>query len=164
MKRILKIVAMAVVAAAALCSCAKEGPGRFKGNYSFKTSGTVSVREKGNEEAEAFTLKLPDEQGQMDILEAEGNGMLVTMNILSGGVVVFNAEAEGKTITLLPVERVLSVKPGVVQVSLDMSVEGSGQRYGDSVIFDLTCTGGYEELGVEYEITGSNVKCVAKLN
>lgn len=164
MKRILKIVAMAVVAAAALCSCAKEGPGRFKGNYSFKTSGTVSVREKGNEEAEAFTLKLPDEQGQMDILEAEGNGMLVTMNILSGGVVVFNAEAEGKTITLLPEERVLSVKPGVVQVNMTVTVEGSAHRYGDSVIFDLAYTGKYEELGIEYEITGSDVKCVAKLN
>ncbi len=165
MKRILKIVAMAVLVAVALCSCAKEGPGRFKGNYSFKTSGTVSVREKGNGNAEISKVKLSDEQGQMNILKEDGDAMIVTMNVLSGAVVVFDAEASGKEIRLQPVERVLSITHGLSSsINLNAVVSGVGHRYDDTVIFELVYTGDYESFGVEYEIVGSDVKCVARLN
>lgn len=167
MKRILKIGAMVLIATVALCSCTKEGPGRFKGNYSFKTSGTVCFREKGNENAEVSKIRLTDEQGQMDILEddVKDNGMFVTMNVLSGAVVVFEAEVDGKEITLLPKERVLSVRAGIGEpINVNAVVSGVGRRYGDSVIFDMVYTGGYEVDGTEYEIVASSVECVAKLN
>ena len=49
-------------------------------------------------------------------------------------------------------------------VEVDVTVSGTGRRYGDSVIFDLTYDGAYESDGVEYEIVGSDVECVAKMN
>ena len=166
MKRILKIAVFVAMVTTILWSCAKEGPGRFKGNYSFKTSGTVSCREKGDEAAEIFKIHLTDEQGQMDILESEDNGMLVTMNIISGSVVVFDAKAEGKVISLAPKDRVLSIRTGIssATTNLDAVVRGEGQRFDNSVIFDLTYTGSYVYLGTEYEIVESDVQCVAKKN
>lgn len=43
MKKILSVAFVVAVAVFFACSCEKSGTGRFKGNYSFKTSGTVRV-------------------------------------------------------------------------------------------------------------------------
>lgn len=166
MRRIIKIGALVAVIAAVLCSCTKEGTGRFKGNYSFKTSGSISVREKNNTSAEVIRLNLSDESGQMDILETDGTngGMMVTMNVLSGPVLVFDAEADGKVLNLLPKTRILTVRHGVEHMSVEVLVEGTGNRYDNSLIFNLNYSGTYVRGDIEYEIIESDVQCVAKKN
>lgn len=166
MRRIIKISALVAVLAAVLCSCTKEGTGRFKGNYSFKTSGSISVREKDNPSADVIRLNLSDESGQMDILETDRTDgkMMVTMNVLSGPVLVFDAEADGGTLKLLPKSRILTVRHGVEQLSVEVTVEGTGSRYDNSVIFNMNYSGSYIRGDVGYEIIESDVQCVAKMN
>lgn len=169
MKRLVRIAAVTALAVLSAVSCTKEGPRRFEGNYTFKTGGTLSFREAGNEGASVTKVSLSSESGQMDIIETgKGDGeMIVTMNILSGGVVTFTAKAEGKAITLLPSERTISVRLGngeLSTVSADVSVSGTGERYDNIVVFDLEYEGGYVRNDTEYIIVDSSVECVAKLN
>ena len=109
MKRFL--MAAAVILSMLAVSCTKEGAPRFKGNYTFKTSGTVTVSPAGDESAEPQKLKLLDENGQMDVVVSDKNTgeMIVAMNILGGSVLTFNAVADGKTLTITPFSRQLTI-------------------------------------------------------
>lgn len=172
MKRLMAIIALSAVALFSV-SCNKEGPKRFSGNYTFKTSGTITVREAGNESAELKVVSLFDESGQMDVVESgksEG-GMLVAMNALGGSVVTFEAEASGKTLTITPFNRQLTVpfaeSSGVVEVVqpvATVTVSGYAERYADALLFWLDYTGSFVHGDVTYEIVSSNVSCWAKVN
>lgn len=185
--RIAHTLAALAVAAAFFTGCSKEGPGRFEGNYSFNTSGTLTLVPQGSgaDTGESgsgdtggtggtdnsLTVSIPSEGGQMDIVTAdkkEGN-MIVTMRPLGGGVQVFDAVADGKTITLQPLARVLeiswngSVLPQTAMANV--SVSGYGERYSDVIIFRLDYTGTCTAPdGTVYDITESRVDCVAKEN
>lgn len=161
-------MAVAAVAIAAV-SCSKEGTAGFKGEYSFKTGGTLSFREKDNPDAETSTKHLTAETGQMKVLEADRSlgKMIVTMNIISGDALVFNAEAKGKRITLEPVSRTVQIRHGTAEVTAvqaEVTVSGTGELYDRTIIFDLDYQGGYEFAGTEYEIVDSKVNCIAALN
>ena len=101
-----KTIGIAACAAAALllASCAKEGQGLFKGNYTFKTSGSVSaelsIENTDGSSSSTLDLDLETEQGQMDILKTGSGdgGMIVTMNVLGGDVRSFRARAEGSSL------------------------------------------------------------------
>lgn len=165
MKRFPKISIIAAIAAVFACSCTKEGPDRFKGYYSFSASGSISCREQGNADAEMIQVRLPDEIGQMDILKTDNDGnMYVTMRVLSGPVVVFEARAEGQGMTLSPTERIITIRHDIPNWTITADVSGTGHKYDDSVIFDLTYEGSCKANGTMYDIVGSNVKCVAKMN
>lgn len=142
MKRFL--MAAAVILSMLAVSCTKEGAPRFKGNYTFKTSGTVTVSPAGDESAEPQKLKLLDENGQMDVVVSDKNTgeMIVAMNILGGSVLTFNAVADGKTLTITPFSRQLTI-PVTDEGSLletaypvaSVTVSGYAERYADALMF-----------------------------
>lgn len=154
-------------------SCTKEGAPRFKGNYTFKTSGTVTVSPAGDESAEPQKLKLLDENGQMDVVVSDKNTgeMIVAMNILGGSVLTFNAVADGKTLTITPFSRQLTI-PVTDEGSLletaypvaSVTVSGYAERYADALMFWIEYEGKYTFQNVEYEIVSSDVSCWAKEN
>ncbi len=181
-----------------LSSCEKEGVKLFDGNYSFKTSGTVTMqrtlKDSGNASAQAVgdddtdfpdinipDIDLPDinfpnegdgtvdvqlssESGQMNIIKTGDNSVWVTMNIVGGDALTFNATAEGKTLTLEPATRMMSFRDGTRTVSIKVTVSGTAEKHDDVAIFKLEYTGKGETTLYDYEIKESDVKCVAKLN
>lgn len=160
--------------ALAFVSCQKTGVDLFKGNYSFKTSGNISLQEING--ANPRTVAIPTESGQMDIttVDAPAGKMLVTMNVTGGEMIVFYAKADGDVITLEPKHRVVSYSHGdysfdfgdidAVTIEADYVVSGTGHRYDNIVLFDLKYSGTYTSGDTIYNIIGSDVACRAKLN
>lgn len=179
MKRDLAVAA-ALTAAVLLAGCTKEGPSRFKGNYSYSLSGTIDlVPEQGTGDSgdggsvsgdTPIVLSVPSESGQMDIvpMDKSGDMMVMTMRPVTGGTVVFKAKAEGKVLVLEPAERRILVNFSDVllggEATMDVKVSGTGEKFVDVVIFRLKYNGTCTHNGVTYRISGSSVDCVAKEN
>lgn len=169
MNRILKttVIAAAILLAA---GCSKENAARFKGDYTFKTSGTVSAIPEGSPEGtEPTVFDLNAESGQMKLVKKgkSKNEMAVTMNILAGDAVCFeNVQAEGKLLTIqepYPV-RNISVKNGNLPAKAEISISGTGEKFTDVVIFNLQYKGTITYRNEVYKITGSDVDCIAQEN
>ena len=111
-----------------------------------------------------FKTSLTSESGQMNVVTTGENTMIVTLNIVGGDVLVFDATVDGKKITLSPISRILTIKDEGLTFTIDATLEGTGEKYEDVVIFSLKYTGDTSYLVYNYTITDSSVKCVAKLN
>lgn len=150
----------------------------FDGNYSFKTSGILTVERTAKvseSDASAGILDIPDgnrtfrlaltsESGQMNVIKTGDNSVIVTMNVVGGDAFVFSGKAEGKVLTLDPAVRFVSFRDGANTVSLEITVSGTAEKHDDVAIFTLEYTGGGETTLYDYKILASEVKCVAKLN
>lgn len=173
------VAALAVVASLmSLISCEKEGVKLFDGNYSFKTSGILTVERTAKvseSDASAGILDIPDgnrtfklpltsESGQMNVIKTGDNSVIVTMNVVGGDAFVFSGKAEGKVLTLDPAVRFVSFRDGANTVSLEITVSGTAEKHDDVAVFTLEYTGGGETTLYDYKILASEVKCVAKLN
>lgn len=173
------VAALAVVVSLmSLISCEKEGVKLFDGNYSFKTSGILTVERTAKvseSDASAGILDIPDgnrtfrlaltsESGQMNVIKTGDNSVIVTMNVVGGEAFVFSGKAEGKVLTLDPAVRFVSFRDGANTVSLEITVSGTAEKHDDVAIFTLEYTGGGETTLYDYKILASEVKCVAKLN
>ena len=220
MKKSSIIFAIALVALVCAASCTKQGGARFRGNYSFKTSGYVDVvrdpscqydttiltrrdviqdtiidpitrdttfdSHLGPEYKDTLVTQFPDsssvsistESGQMDITEIDGDKLLVTMNCTGGDLVVYYATASGDVLTLEPSRRKANMDLGITTldgsddeisfnetaVKADILVSGTGRRYDNIILFDLTYEGSYKYNDILYDICGSSVHCRAKEN
>ena len=173
------VAALAVVASLmSLISCEKEGVKLFDGNYSFKTSGILTIERTAKvseSDASAGILDIPDgnrtfrlaltsESGQMNVIKTGDNSVIVTMNVVGGDAFVFSGKAEGKVLTLDPAVRFVSFRDGANTVSLEVTVSGTAEKHDDVAVFTLEYTGGGETTLYDYKILASEVKCVAKLN
>jgi len=195
MKKILEYmkVASATLAVLLLVSCEKEGIYRFKGNYSFKTSGHITVvRDEAfvNDTTyklngfqidtivtvrdEEMTLNVNVESGQMDITAMTEEDMVVSLNVLGGGIIVYYATAEGEDLTLNEATRHLTIANfsltesdeefGSRAISADLTVNGTAKRYDNIVLFDLDYTGDFWANDRLYHIVDSDIVCRAKAN
>ena len=184
-----------MVAILALASCEKQGIDRFRGNYSFKTSGSITVVRDPEfiydttyvlrdgaidtvvtEHSDPMTLSLTNEMGQMDItvVDAKENGMVVTMNVTGGDMVVYYASAEGKDLVLDEAHRHISLftpvadgqdeEFGLRPVVSDVTVTGGGQKYDNIILLDLRYEGDFWANDRLYHITDCDIVCRAKLN
>lgn len=114
-----------------------------------------------------ITRHIVAESGQMHILENGTDRMKVTMNITGGDPVVFEAVAGGDNITLSPVKRYITVsKDGGVGLPSRcwMDVGGSGKRYENMIIFNMTYQGDYNFEGIEGTVSKSEINCIATPN
>ncbi|MBR7022448.1 MAG: hypothetical protein IKI09_03115, partial [Bacteroidales bacterium] len=88
----------------ALSSCQKKNAPLFRGDYSFKTSGSVTLEEivPQGETGETFTVGLPNEIGQLEISTLDNckDSVLVVMNTMGGEVVVAHALCKDNEIFL----------------------------------------------------------------
>ena len=89
-----------------LASCQKKNAPLFRGDYSFKTSGSVTLDEilpEGEtEDPASYTVGLPNEIGQLEIsaLDNGKDSVLVVMNTMGGEVVVTHAFCKDNEIFL----------------------------------------------------------------
>jgi len=158
-----------------LTSCKKTKNELFKGYYSFKTSGVLTVEKKicNNSgtviSVDESEMSLTTENGQMNILSVDNKTgeMIVTMNIVGGDVLRYDAIADDKTLTIENQKRTIKFED-LEFVPLTVTVSGIGNKYDESVVFDLKYDGSLTVTGIEtvttYTITDSDINCVARSN
>ncbi len=172
-----KTLLAALLTIAALTSCTKEGAKLFEGYYSYKLSGTISLTAVADAEAteesgpeiapDELTLTLAPEAGQMNILTRDrGNGdMVLTMNAIGGDVTTMQAKADGNDLDISPVSKRFTLEITAGSKSYTAMIIGTGERLEDVVIINfIAVSGEYSYLGRKYEVTDSNITCVAKSN
>lgn len=163
---------IAIFALFALASCQKSGMQLFRGDYSFKTSGSVVldeiVPEGDTVEPLSFTVNLLNEIGQLEIsdLGNEKDSLLVVMNTMGGEVIVTHAFCDGNEIFLNDFEKNTLLFTGdSITLKNEMRVQASGQMYEDkTIILNMIYEGEAETANRNFKIYGDNIRMAATRN
>jgi len=166
MKRILLIFICGLFA---LASCQKSGMHLFRGDYSFKTSGSVTLDEIDPEDEPAsYTVSLPNEIGQLEIsaLGNDRDSLLVVMNTMGGEVIVTHALCDGNEIFLKDfTKNTLLFTGDSITLRNEVRVQASGQMYEDNtIILNMVYDGEAETAERLFSIHGDNIRMVAIRN
>ena len=153
----------------ALAACQKKNAPLFRGDYSFKTSGSVTLDEIDPEdEPTTYTVSLPNEIGQLEISDL-GNGkdsVLVVMNTMGGEVVVTHAFCKDNEIFLRDFKKNTLLFTGdSLTLKNDLRVKASGQMYEDNtLILNMTYDGEAESNERNFKIYGDDIRMAAIRN
>ena len=168
MKRIIPILFCALLVA--LASCQKKNAPLFRGDYSFKTSGSVTLDEIVTEggTGDSFTASLPNEIGQLEIsaLDNGKDSVLVVMNTMGGEVVVTHAFCKDNEIFLKDfTKNTLFFTGDSLTLKNDLRVHASGQMYEDNtLILNMTYEGEAETNDRSFKIYGDDIRMAAIRN
>ena len=166
MKRIILILFCALMA---LASCQKKNAPLFRGNYSFKTSGSVTLDEiTAEDEPASFTVSLPNEIGQLEIsaLDNGKDSVLVVMNTMGGEVVVTHAFCKDNKIFLRDFNKNTLLFTGdSITLKNELRVKASGQMYeNNTLILNMTYEGEAETNERSFKVYGDDIRMAAIRN
>ena len=166
MKRIIPILFCCLMA---LASCQKKNVPLFRGDYSFKTSGSVTLEEINPEDEPAsFTVSLPNEIGQLEIsaLDNGKDSVLVVMNTMGGEVVITHAFCKDNEIFLSDFKKNTLLFTGdSITLKNELRVKASGQMYEDNtLILNMTYEGEAETNERSFKIYGDDIRMAAIRN
>ena len=166
MKRIIPILFCCLVA---LAACQKKNAPLFRGDYSFKTSGSVTLNEiDAEDEPASFTVSLPNEIGQLEIsaLDNGKDSVLVVMNTMGGEVVVTHAFCKDNEIFLRDFKKNTLLFTGdSLTLKNDLRVKASGQMYEDNtLILNMVYEGEAETNDRSFKIYGDDIRMAATRN
>lgn len=167
MKRIIPIVICALMA---LASCQKKNAPLFRGDYSFKTSGSVTLEEivPQGETGETFTVGLPNEIGQLEIstLDNGKDSVLVVMNTMGGEVVVTHAFCKDNEIFLRDFKKnTLLLTGDSLTLKNDLRVKATGRMYEDNtLILNMIYDGEAERNERSFKVFGDDIRMAAIRN
>ena len=152
-----------------LTSCQKKNASLFRGDYSFKTSGSVTLEEINPEdEPTSYTISLPNEIGQLEIsaLDNGKDSVLVVMNTMGGEVVVTHALCQDNKIFLRDFKKNTLLFTGdSLTLKNDLRVHATGQMYEDNtLIFNMTYEGEAETNERSFKIYGDDIRMAAIRN
>lgn len=154
----------------ACSSCQKEGIGLFKGDYSFKTSGTVTLTELVTDTLapDSYKISLANEVGQLEIstLDKAADSVLVIMNTMGGSVLVTSAYCDGHNIVFKDFKRnalLLSLQSDIT-LNCDVNVHATGKMYDDNIVIDMIYDGRAETDSLNYSVYGDDIRLVATRN
>ena len=154
----------------ALTSCQKKNAPLFRGDYSFKTSGSVTLEEivPQGETGETFTVGLPNEIGQLEIstLDNGKDSVLVVMNTMGGEVVVTNAFCKDNKIFLRDFNKNTLLFTGdSITLKNELRVKASGQMYeNNTLILNMTYEGEAETNERSFKVYGDDIRMAAIRN
>ncbi len=166
MKRIIPILFCCLMA---LAACQKKNAPLFRGDYSFKTSGSVTLDEiNAEDEPASFTVSLPNEIGQLEIsaLDNGKDSVLVVMNTMGGEVVVTHACCKDNEIFLRDFKKNTLLFTGdSITLKNELRVKASGQMYEDNtLILNMIYEGEAETNGSSFKIYGDDIRMAAIRN
>ncbi len=159
-----------ICALMALASCQKKNAPLFRGDYSFKTSGSVTLDEivTNGEEGDSFTVSLPNEIGQLEIsvLGNEKDSVVVVMNTMGGEVVVTHALCQDNKIFLRDfTKNTLLFTGDSISLKNEVRVSASGQMFEDNtLIINMIYDGEAETNERNFKIHGDNIRMAAIRN
>lgn len=164
-----KTIIIAVLALLALTACQKKNAPLFRGDYSFKTSGSVTLDEiDPQDEPVSYTVSLPNEIGQLEISDLDNgkDSVLVVMNTMGGEVVVTHAFCEGNEIYLKDfTKNTLLFTGDSITLKNEVRVQVSGQMYEDNtIILNMIYDGEAETNERSFTIHGDNIRMAAIRN
>ena len=162
-------VLIAIFSILALTACQKKNAPLFRGDYSFKTSGSVTLEEIDTEDEPAsYTISLPNEIGQLEIsdLGNEKDSVLVVMNTMGGEVVVTHAFCKDNEIFLKDFTKSPLLFTGdSLTLKNDLRVHATGQMYeNNTLILNMVYEGEAETNERSFEIYGDNIRMAAIRN
>ena len=166
MKRILFILICGLFA---FTSCQKRGMNLFRGDYSFKTSGSVTLDEiNAEDEPTSFSVSLPNEIGQLEIsaLDNGKDSVLVVMNTMGGEVVVTHAFCKDNEIFLRDFKKNTLLFTGdSLTLKNDLRVHATGQMYEDNtLILNMIYEGEAETNERNFKVYGDDIRMAAIRN
>lgn len=152
-----------------LFACQKKNAPLFRGDYSFKISGSVTLDEIDPEDEPAsYTVSLPNEIGQLEIsaLGNDRDSLLVVMNTMGGEVVVTHAYCDGNEIYLKDfTKNTLLFTGDSITLKNEVRVQASGQMYEDNtIILNMIYDGEAESNERNFTIHGDNIRMAAIRN
>lgn len=167
-----KPIIIAVLTLLAFTACQKSGMHLFRGDYSFKTSGNVTMDEIAPEgetyEPASYTVSLPNEIGQLEISDLDNgkDSVLVVMNTMGGEVIVTHALCDGNEIFLKDFTKNTLLFPGdSITLKNEVRVQASGQMYEDNtLILNMTYEGEAETNDRTFKIYGNDIRMAAIRN
>ena len=153
----------------ALVACQKKNAPLFRGDYSFKTSGSVTLDEIDTEDEPAsYTVSLPNEIGQLEIKDLDNgkDSVLVVMNTMGGEVVVTHAFCKDNEIFLRKFKKNTLLFTGdSITLKNEVRVQASGQMYEDNtIILKMIYDGEAETSERSFKIHGDNIRMAAIRN
>ena len=162
-------VLIAIFSILALTACQKKNAPLFRGDYSFKTSGSVTLEEiDAEDEPASYTISLPNEIGQLEIsdLGNDKDSVLVVMNTMGGEVVVTHAFCKDNEIFLKDfTKNTLLFTGDSLTLKNDLRVHATGQMYeNNTLILNMVYEGEAETNERSFEIYGDNIRMVAIRN
>lgn len=170
MKRIVFILLLAITMTS-LSSCRKSGVDLFVGDYSFKTSGEISLTAQTDSTIIPAVLNasIATDAGQLNIAvsDEESQEVIVVLNYMNGDVITTYGTCEGNRIELEEFQ--LNTLPVSINIMFTnnsyITVGGTGTMYDDNmIVFDMTLSGKGTIGSVTYKIRDKNVKMVAYRN
>lgn len=162
-------ILLSVCCLIALASCQKKNAPLFRGDYSLKTSGSVTLDEiNAEDEPSTYTVSLPNEIGQLEISDL-GNGkdsVLVVMNTMGGEVVVTHAFCKDNEIFLKDfTKNTLLFTGDSLTLKNDLRVHATGQMYEDNtLILNMIYEGEAETNERSFKVYGDNIRMAAIRN
>ena len=165
-------ILLAICFLMALASCQKKNAPLFRGDYSFKTSGTVTldeiVAEGETTEPVSYSVSLPNEIGQLEISDL-GNvkdSVLVVMNTMGGEVIVTHAFCQDNEIFLKDfTKNTLLFTGDSITLKNEVRVSATGQMYeNNTLIINMIYEGEAETNERSFEIYGDNIRMAATRN
>ena len=162
-------ILLSIICLIALASCQKKNAPLFRGDYSFKTSGSVTLEEINTEdEPSSYTISLPNEIGQLEISDL-GNGkdsVLVVMNTMGGEVVVTHALCKDNEIFLRDYKKNTLLFTGdSLTLKNDLRVSAKGQIYEDNMlILNMVYEGEAETNDHSFKVYGDDIRMAATRN
>ena len=158
-----------ICALMALTSCQKKNAPLFRGDYSFKTSGSVTLNEiNAEDEPATFTVNLPNEIGQLEIKDLDNgkDSVLVVMNTMGGEVVVTHAFCKDNKIFLRDFNKNTLLFTGdSITLKNELRVKASGQMYEDNtLIINMTYEGEAETNDRSFKVYGDDIRMAATRN
>ena len=152
-----------------LVACQKKNAPLFRGDYSFKTSGSVTLDEINPEdEPTTYTVNLPNEIGQLEISDLDDgkDSVLVVMNTMGGEVVVTHAYCQDNEIFLRDFKKNTLLFTGdSLTLKNDLRVHASGQMYeGNTLILNMIYEGEAETSEHSFKVYGDDIRMAAIRN
>ena len=152
-----------------LASCQKKNAPLFRGDYSFKTSGSVTLDEiNAEDEPTSYTISLPNEIGQLEIsaLDNGKDSVLVVMNTMGGEVVVTHALCQDNKIFLRDFKKNTLLFTGdSLTLKNELRVQASGQMYEDNtLILNMIYEGEAETNERSFKVYGDDIRMAAIRN
>ena len=153
----------------ALAACQKKNAPLFRGDYSFKTSGNVTLNEiAADDEPASYTVSLPNEIGQLEIKDLDNgkDSVLVVMNTMGGEVVVTHAFCKDNEIFLRDFKKNTLLFTGdSLTLKNDLRVKASGQMYeNNTLILNMTYEGEAETNDRSFKVYGDDIRMAATRN
>ena len=165
-------ILLSVCCLLALAACQKKNAPLFRGDYSFKTSGSITLDEiipEGDSiEPVSYTVSLPNEIGQLEISDLDNgkDSVLVVMNTMGGEVIVTHAFCDGSEIYLKDfTKNTLLFTGDSITLKNEVRVQASGQMYEDrTIVINMIYDGEAETSERTFTIHGDNIRMAAIRN